>query len=216
MNSLGGLENGSDRKWWTNIKQLIGLKSKDSSLQGLANAECNGDLAALTELINKGFVEVSQDLTKLSSTGTKTFAPESVPDNYVISPGMVEHNISKINVHKAIGPDKLINWILKDMVQYLKNPICAIFNQSVREGCIPKMWRSADICPIPKVTPPGDIRKDLRPISLTPILAKTLESFIVNWTRKACPDIDKTQYGAESGSSTTHALLEILQPIYYE
>ena len=34
--------------------------------------------------------------------------------------------------------------------------------------------------------------------------------------RETCPNVDPSQYGAVKGSSTTHALLRILQPIYKE
>jgi hypothetical protein len=36
----------------------------------------------------------------------------------------------------------------------------------------------------------------------------------VQHIRTACPNIDPNQYGAVSGSSTTHALLKILQSVY--
>ena len=72
----------------------------------------------------------------------------------------------------------------------------------------------ADLCPVAKVNPPREVEKDFRPISLTPVLAKVLESFIVKWTRSACPRVDPGQYGVIKNSSTTHALIEILHPIF--
>ncbi|XP_056001714.1 uncharacterized protein LOC130048706 [Ostrea edulis] len=51
---------------------------------------------------------------------------------------------------------------------------------------------------------------------LTPVLAKLLDSYPVQHLRKVCPRIDTSKCGAIQGSSATHALLKILQPIYKE
>ena len=54
---------------------------------------------------------------------------------------------------------------------------------------------------------PKNIHSDLRPISLTPTLAKILESFVGQWTLEKIYDkIDTQQFGAIKGRSTTHAL----------
>ena len=60
--------------------------------------------------------------------------------------------------------------------------------------------------PLPKKKPLSNLAKDLRPISLTPVLSKTLESFVVGWMGSECNHID-SQYGSISGRSTTHALI---------
>ncbi len=58
------------------------------------------------------------------------------------------------------------------------------------------------------------ICKDLRPISLTPVLIKMLEQYPVNHTRETCHNVDSSQFGDVKGSSTTFAYLEILHSIY--
>ena len=69
--------------------------------------------------------------------------------------------------------------------------ICAIFNASVRQGHVlangsikdctnPNRWKLANVVPVPMVHPPKDIRSDLRPISLTPTLAKKMN---LSWVR---------------------------------
>jgi len=62
--------------------------------------------------------------------------------------------------------------------------------------------------------PPTQIESDLRPVSLTPIASKVLEHFVCRWIRAAvAPNIHPRQYGAVQGSSTTHALIEMLHYI---
>ena len=61
-----------------------------------------------------------------------------------------------------------------------------------------------------KVKPPKAIEKDLRPISLTGMLSKELETHPVSrlW-EIVLPQIDQYQFGAMSKCSTVHALVEI-------
>ena len=61
----------------------------------------------------------------------------------------------------------------------LAPPVCAIFNSSLKEGIVPQLWKYADIRPLSKVQPPKLIHKDLRPISITPVLSKCLVHFIL-------------------------------------
>jgi hypothetical protein len=63
----------------------------------------------------------------------------------------------------------------------LCRPLCSIFNWSVREGFVPSIWKEANVTPIQKSSPPKDVDSDFRPISLTPIISKILESFPYKW-----------------------------------
>ena len=104
-----------------------------------------------------------------------------VPVHYIVDSDSVSKLLSKINVNKAIGPDDIPSWILRDHALTLEHPISTIFNASIREDYLPAIWRSAIVIPIPKVNPPGIITKDLRPISLTAVLSKQLEKIIGGW-----------------------------------
>ncbi len=76
---------------------------------------------------------------------------------------------------------------------------------------MPEIWKQAEVIPIHKVKPPRTIEKDLRPISLTPVLCKELESFIMDWVWEELEDIiDESQFGAIAATSTTHALIQML------
>ena len=59
------------------------------------------------------------------------------------------------------------------------------------------------------------MESDLRPISLTPVLSKVLESFVyVRMMDEIAEAIDKNQFGALKGSSTVHALLRMVNNLY--
>ena len=61
----------------------------------------------------------------------------------------------------------------------LSLPVMKIINSSYTENKLPPIWKQANIIPVPKVTPAHDINQHLRPISLTPLLSKVAEEFVV-------------------------------------
>ena len=87
-----------------------------------------------------------------------------------------------------------------------------IFNCSYREGKLPLSWKNADIVPVLKQKPAKDVNKDLRPISLTPILPKAAEEFVIQEYVKPAilKEIDSCQYGSTPKSSTTLALISMV------
>ena len=109
-------------------------------------------------------------------------------------------------------PDGIPNWILKDYAELLAFPITKIINASFKEQRLPFIWKLADVSPLPKIKPVTDLRKDLRPISLTACLSKIAEEFIVcDYVRPAVLNIlDPCQYGAIPKSSTTYALIHMV------
>ena len=64
---------------------------------------------------------------------------------------------------------------------------------------------------MPKVNPPNTIEKDVRPISLTSIASKTLESIILNMVNEQIEEnINCNQFGGMGGTSTADTLVEII------
>jgi hypothetical protein len=201
----------NSKKWWNGVKQLTGQAiTSGNELSGLANNLCDGDNTQLANLINEFFQSVSADLPKLDKS---RLPPRSdhIPDKYIISVLDVEKQLMKLDISKAPGPDGIPTWILHDFPGILAPPVCSIFNASIREGHLPGLWKSATSRPIPKVSPPKQVEKDLRPISLTCILSKELETHVVRWMWELVKDkMDPYQFGSIKNCSTVHALIEIL------
>jgi hypothetical protein len=89
-----------------------------------------------------------------------------------------------------------------------------IINSSYKEAHLPESWKKEDFTPIPKQKPVRDVNKHLRPISLSAIVSKVAEEFVVeNYYFKTAvlKRIDSNQYGAIPNSSTTISLLSMLQ-----
>jgi len=154
---------------------------------------------------------VSADLKPLDPVLVPA-AVDVCPDEFIIDPYQVERRLASINTHKACGPDDIPNWVWRDFSRWLAEPVCAIYNRSIQQGIVPCAWKCANVVPVPKVNPPTSIENDLRPISLTPTISKIIESFVGNWILDEIGDkLDKYQFGAIRGRSTTHELVDILQ-----
>jgi len=48
----------------------------------------------------------------------------------------VESKLSRIDSHESSGPDELPNWFLKEFSVFWAEPVCSIFNASIRNGII--------------------------------------------------------------------------------
>ncbi|KAL9961061.1 hypothetical protein ACROYT_G029941 [Oculina patagonica] len=168
------------------------------------------DIKSLANKINSYFVGLTDHFSPLCQGDP----PLSVPDEFFISEYEAYRSLSSLQVSKATGPDIIPNRVLKDFALELAPLIRDIYNQSLREGYIPSLLKSSIVSPIPEVTPPGSIEKDLRPISLTCTVAKVMEGFTCS---RLIPQldgkIDPRQY-SRKGHSTTDALLYMLQAIY--
>ena len=90
---------------------------------------------------------------------------------------------------------------------YHANPHCIIPRAAVASHL-----EDGNIPPFPKKKPVLDLKKDLRPNSLTPCVSKVAEEFVVeDVVKPAVLDvIHGNQYGAIQNSSTTMALISML------
>ena len=79
-----------------------------------------------------------------------------------------------------------------------------ILNCSYMEARLPSSWKEDNISPIPKQKPILDVNSHLRPISLTPILSKVADDFVVEGFVKPAllKKVDSHRFGAISGSNT--------------
>ena len=124
--------------------------------------------------------------------------------------------LSAINPTKAQGPDSIPGWLLKENAGLLNAPLRDILNFSFCEGRLPSFWKETDIVLVPKQRPISDVNQHLRPISLTAILTKIAEDYVVNVFVKpaAQKKIDGKQFGTIPKSCSTHALVSMTHNWY--
>ena len=196
---VADLRRADPRNWWSRVKNITGMSSLSSgALNGLANEKYNGDVEMLANEVNKFFHSVSSDLQPLNHDIFEMIPP----DQSDVAPiacevEQVERRLMSTCVSKSPGPDGIPNWILHDLAPFISKPITAIFNASIVDGIFPDVWKQSNVVPIPKSNPSRTIEDDLRPISLTPTLAKHLEWFVGQQLLSCMSDkLDKQQFGA--------------------
>ena len=111
----------------------------------------------------------------------------------------------------AAGLDDISLVMLKLSLPFLSNHFTHIINTCLEQGYFPAIWRTAIICPIPKVNSPTSIN-DLRPISLLPVLSKVLERVVYQQLISYVGDsgiLPSHQSGFRPGHGTATALLYV-------
>jgi hypothetical protein len=110
--------------------------------------------------------------------------------------------------HKAPGPDGLHPRILKETATEIAKPVLSIFRATVETGKLPAIWKRATVSP--KLKGEKDLAKNYRPISLTCIRCKVLETIIrentINHLRTN-DILSPKQFGFLDGRSTQLQML---------
>ena len=200
-------------EWWKEVKKLSGRSlassAKSDSLQSLQYLYKSIDQIGLANIINEAFLSPMYCFTPLPVAFPCTTFSNYSENPLVVSVESVRKKLSKLNTCKANGPDNIPGWLLKKNADILAGPVSDILNYSYREGCLPSSWKHSDVVPVPKQKPVRDVNKHLRPISLTPILSKMSEDYVVDTYVK--PAVLKyQQFGVVPKSSTTHSLISML------
>ena len=86
----------------------------------------------------------------------------------------VKKLLLQLKPHKASGPDRLPNRILKELAHELAPSLTALYNQSLSTKVLPEDWKRAFISPVYKK---GDVHApgNYRTVSLTVVACKILE-----------------------------------------
>ena len=108
--------------------------------------ECTDEQIA--NAINHKFSLTSQSGPPLLVRELPSYLPAEKPPQ--VEMWEMYRELSKINARKAIGPDDVLNRLLKDFAFELSIPITDTFNSSMREGKRPQIWKDADVVPVPK------------------------------------------------------------------
>lgn len=88
----------------------------------------------------------------------------------------IERKIEKLKSTPACGPDGISTILLKQFKSILKHPLSIIFNLSMSEGIVPDDWKCANVTPIYKNKGSKADCSNYRPVSLTSIPCRIMES----------------------------------------
>ena len=142
-----------------------------------------------------------------------TYTGSSPLTNINIQQETIEEKISKLRSSSSPGPDKLCPRLLQGISSVISRPLAIIYSHSLEEGTVPLDWKKAHVTPIFKKGEKSYVG-NYRPISLTCILCKIMESIIrdaiiLHLTRNNV--ILSSQHGFMARKSCLTNLLEYLE-----
>ena len=137
---------------------------------------------------------------------------ETVINDINITEEQIVKKLKKLKVNKSPGPDSVHPRVINELAETLSVPLVIIYNTSIRTKTLPMDWKHANVSVIfkkgSKTTP-----KNYRPVSLTSILCKTLESIVRDSIIEHMEKnnlFSKKQFGFITGRSTVLQLLHVL------
>jgi len=120
--------------------------------------------------------------------------------------------LSSINLRKSVGVDEIPNKFYRTFLPFLIDPIVHLAALSIKQSDFPNSLKMAYIIPIPKKSA-SDVT-NFRPISVLNTIARVVEKIIFKfYEAKIYNAYGTNQFGFTSGSSTTIALIFILETI---
>ena len=128
----------------------------------------------------------------------------------IITNDMVCDKIKSLSPDKAVGPDDISCRMLKLCSNSISPVLTRIFNISISTGNLPSCWKIANVVPVYKKGNRCDL-KNYRPIALTSIVVKMLESFVSDHIRDHLMTnglMYTDQHGFSPGKSCASALSE--------
>lgn len=164
------LRSNNLKRTWKGMKTMIGSKDRVSRvvLEGFSSDK---DLADGLNVFYTRFNSLDfYDETK--SIRATTQAPPSITVDRDTVAKMFRHTKSK-----SPGPDDICGKTLRTCADQLCDIFQNIFNLSLIQQKVPKIWKHSTIVPIAKCNRPKTLN-DFRPVALTSLVMKVLEKII--------------------------------------
>ena len=186
------------------VREGIGdLKDNDQTISSSeGKAEC----------LNKFFCSV---FTEENLNYIPKYERDDVNDNLEnvsFTTEAVRKKLKSLDASKSAGPDGIQTVVLKELADQLAEPLAYLFNQSMCEGKLPDIWKDANVTPLYKKGP-KNLPSNYRPVSLTCVLCKIMESVIRDHVVKYLQNnnlLSDFQHGFISQRSCTTNLLATL------
>ena len=141
------------------------------------------------------------------NTDTPSKAPcDSVDTAFQVTHAQVLRALKQVNPHKAMGPDGVHPRVLKACGEQLVGVYADIFNLSLSQAVVPRVFKSSIIIPVPK-KPNSSTLNDLRPVALTSAPMKCLEKLVLTHINDTVSDtVDPSQFAYRPNRSVDDAV----------
>ena len=103
----------------------------------------------MSEILNKKFQSVFTKETSFDDKQDRPI-PKQKLGKIKLTQKRVQEVLKNLDKNKAMGPDEISPWVLRECAEELCLPIFMIFTNSLEQGKLPDIWKSAIITPIYK------------------------------------------------------------------
>jgi hypothetical protein len=193
------------KKLWSYVNSRTKTRSGVASLEIPGTEETTNEPSEQAEILSNYFCSVytsEQDTNFQGLPATDNGTPQIADIN--ITEDQVLKKLKCLKTDKSPGSDGIHPVILQKIAPVLAKPLYIIFSTSLRTATLPQEWKTAQVSAIYKKGP-KKLAQNYRPISLTCIACKIIESII----RDTLMDhfyknnlLSTRQYGFISGRST--------------
>ena len=213
------------KKTWQIINELRGktkLSCKDDFVVDGRRITCRRVIAnkfneyftSLASKLNEKFL--SEDGLQIEPLESFTqYMSRSVPSSIFLEDTNPEEIVKIISDFKNGKASDIPIVVIKKTANLISAPLARLYNNSLREGVFPSVFKIGKVTPIYKKDNKESI-ENYRPVSILPIFGKIFEKII--YTRlyaffMAKGILHEDQFGFRKGHSTTHALHKSVESI---
>ena len=182
---------GNSGKLWQELRNVTGTSYesiKPASI--LHKGKTISDPVVIADIFNSYFVHVADSLLEhfpdqsdyVPSPQLDAFIKSKLPPDIKFSiPYMTVTStlkaIRNIDHKKACGVDEIHSLLLKKSANIVAPVLCRIFNNSIRNGIFPDLWKHSRIIPLHKGGPKNN-PDNFRPISILCTISKIFERHV--------------------------------------
>merc|ERR1712035_156272 len=127
---------------------------------------------AMCEVLNESFhtVFTKEEAWEEDNMGDEIEEGERL-NSISVSRTEVLKKLKELDKRKAMGPDEISGWVMRECAEELSHPITTLYERSLKQGRIPYQWKLADITLLFKK---GDkeVPFNYRPVSLTSLYVR--------------------------------------------
>ena len=214
--SLAADKNYNPKRYYGYINGITKNKESVGPLKNAENKLLSEDVEMAEEL-NKFFCSVfSVEDTSSIPDAEQTYNGDDPLTDTNITAKIVEEKIKKMKPNGAPGP--LTHWpkIVSQLKTQISYPLSILFNKCLQESVCPDDWKEANITPLFKKKGKKSMASNYRPVALTSILGKLMESCLKDQITRHLDDhnlLRDTQHGFRQGHSVLSNLINHLDTL---
>lgn len=197
------MASGNSREAWQGIKTMTNVPHKGKAKTFVSYGK--GEEQHAANELNKFFSRFE------NVNGLNEIHPV-ISDTHSITVNQADvcSLFKKINPRKSPGPDKIGGNVLRHCADHLSPVFTALFQSSLDQHIVPRLWKTSIIIPVPKVPRPSD-KNHFRPVALTPLAMKCFERIVKQHIiEQTQSQLDPFQFAYQCNKGVDDAILTLL------